>query len=394
MPEGFHIGQKEEISLHEQSNQQVAKNLSFLERIDAFLVESQKIKNKDIVVFFRLLATMLNAGVSLVKSLKVLQQQTTNRKLQKVLGKITLNIENGQGLSDSLREFPNIFNGAQIGMLASGEATGKLNQILLQLATQTEKSAGLKSKIRNAMMYPALIISFVFLAGLVMMYMVVPQLTSVFKDAGVELPTTTKILVNISDFLQAKFLGIPNVVNVLLFVVIALVFFVKWKKSPSGKKIWDRIILKMPLFGNLTKKAILAQFCQSLSSLTSSGISIVKSLKIVSEIVDNEVYRARILMISEDVKHGISIGENLKDDTDLFPVMVASMIAVGEQTAQLDTVTEKIAAFYQDEVDDMVKNLSSLLEPFIIVIIGAGVGFLVAALMKPIMMMSEVATQS
>jgi len=394
MPEGFHIGRKEDDTLEVKIVSQKKRELTLLEKFDEYLVAHSNIKTKELVVFFRLLATMLNAGVSLVKSLKVLAQQTSSKKLKKVLGTITTNIENGQSLSDSMREYPDIFNGAQIGMMNSGEASGKLNQILLQLAEQVERSSGLKSKIRNAMLYPGLIISFVVVAGLIMMYYIVPQITAVFADANVELPLSTQIIVKFSDFLQITTLGVPNIVNVFLGIFFVVSVFFKWKKSVFGKKIWDKIILKMPLFGVLTKKSILAQFCQNLSSLTSSGISIVKSLKIVSEIVDNSVYQKRILMIAEDVKRGIPIGENLKDDTELFPVMVASMISVGEQTAQLDAVTEKIAVFYRDEVDDMVKNLSSLLEPFIIVFIGVGVGFLVTALMRPIMMMSEVASQA
>lgn len=393
MPESFHIGRKNEETSVIKTTSEVVEAKSFEEKMNDWVSEHSSVKTKEIVVFFRLLATMLNAGVSLVKSLKVLQQQTSSGKLKKILQKVTNNIENGQSLSDSMRDFPDTFNGAQIGMINSGEASGKLNQILLQLAEQTEKSAGMKSKIRNAMMYPGLIFSFVIVAGIFMMYYIVPQITEIFDGADVELPMSTKIVKTASDFLKTTTFGMPNIVNVFLGIFVAFFIFFKWKKTSSGRRIWDKIVLKMPLFGTLTKKSVLAQFCQSLSSLTSSGISIVKSLRIVSEIVDNSIYKERILLIADDVKRGISIGENLKDDTDLFPVMVASMISVGEQTAQLDNVTQKIAAFYQDEVDDMVKNLSSLLEPFIIVFIGGMVGFFVIALMKPIMMMSEVASQ-
>ena len=389
MPENIHISRETET----QKTKVVGQEKTFQEKIDDFLIEHQSVKTKELVVFFRLLATMLNAGVSLVKSLKVLAEQTTNKKMQKVILKLVVDIENGQNLSDSMAEFPNVFDTAQIGMIHSGEASGKLNKILLQLADQFERSSAIKSKIKNAMIYPAAIISFVMIAGLVMMYMVVPQLTAVFRDANVELPALTKVIVFISDFLKGQTMGIPNILLVILAIITFILGFFKWKNTHSGRILWQKFVLKLPLFGNLTRKAILAQFCQGLSSLNSSGISIVKSLQIVADIVGNEVYRRRILLISEDVKKGISIAENLKDDTKLFPTMVASMIQVGEQTAQLDVVTEKIAKFYQEEVDDMVKNLSSLLEPFIIVIIGIGVGLLVAGIMKPIMMMSEVASQ-
>lgn len=392
MPDNFHIGRQEESKFKAvQTNSN--EPMSLIDKINDYLIETGKVKSKELVIFFRLLATMLNAGMSLVKSLKVLAAQTNNKKFERVLMRIVVNIENGQSLSGSLEEFPNIFSEAQIGMIHSGEATGKLNQILLQLAEQFEKSAALKSKIKGAMMYPAVIMSFVLIAGLVMMYFVVPQITAVFADSGVELPLLTRIVVAISDFLKDSTIGLPNIGLITLGFIGFVLGFLKWKTTLSGKKILDKVVLKLPLFGTLMRKSILAQFCQNLSSLSSSGISIIKSLRIVSEIVDNEEYRQRILMIADDVKRGISIAENLKDDTKLFPTMVTSMIAVGEQTAQLDTVTEKIAKFYQDEVDDMVKNLSALLEPFIIVFIGVGVGLLVAALMKPIMMMSEVASQ-
>lgn len=393
MPEQFHIGRETEtLATRQKITSKQPQTLQ--EKIDDFLIELGSVKIKDKVIFFRLLATMLNAGMSLIKALKVLAEQTENRKFAKILLSITKKIENGQSLSESMQEYPDVFDGAQIGMVHSGEASGKLNRILIQLADQFERTAGIRSKIRNAMIYPSVIFSAVIIAGLIMMYAVVPQITAIFKDANVELPLMTRIVVGISDFLQAKTLGMPNIVNVFGGMFVLAVLFMKWKRTVSGKKIMDTLILKMPVFGLITKKAILAQFCQGVSSLSSSGISIIKTLRIVSEIVDNEVYRVRILMIADDVKRGISIGENLKGDTKLFPPMVTSMIAVGEQTAQLDTVTEKVAEFYQSEVDDLVKNLSSLLEPFIIVFLGIGVGFLVGALMKPIMMMSEVASQA
>ena len=214
MPENIHISRETET----QKTKVVGQEKTFQEKIDDFLIEHQSVKTKELVVFFRLLATMLNAGVSLVKSLKVLAEQTTNKKMQKVILKLVVDIENGQNLSDSMAEFPNVFDTAQIGMIHSGEASGKLNKILLQLADQFERSSAIKSKIKNAMIYPAAIISFVMIAGLVMMYMVVPQLTAVFRDANVELPALTKVIVFISDFLKGQTMGIPNILLVILAI--------------------------------------------------------------------------------------------------------------------------------------------------------------------------------
>jgi type IV pilus assembly protein PilC len=201
-------------------------------------------------------------------------------------------------------------------------------------------------------------------------------------------------MIAISDFMMAKTFGIPNPVFVIAALIIFWILLGMWTKTDSGKFYWDKFMLRVPVFGSLRRKLVLAQFSRSISTLTQSGISIVKGLRITADVVGNEVYRRRVLLIAEDVKQGITIGENLQGNKVMFPVMLVSMIAVGEQTAQLDAVTAKVADFYEEEVDNMVKTLSSLMEPIIILVIGIVVGFMVTAIMTPIMNMSEVVSEA
>ncbi len=360
-------------------------------RVNDYLINVSSVKTKSKVTFYRLLATMINAGVSLVKSLHILEEQIEDPKLKRVCASLAKGVESGQSLSYGMESFPDVFPDSQVGMVKSGEASGKLNSVLLQIANQVEKSSKIGSKIKGAMMYPLAIIIVLIVVTTAVMVLVIPKLESMFSQAGADLPAATQLLIDMSKFLTANHIGLPNWAFLAILLVLFIVGLNVWKKTPAGKYYWDKFILALPVFGTLNKKVILAKFCNSLATLTKSGIAIVKAIKITSDIVGNEIYKRRILLIADDVQKGITIAENIKDDKKMFPVMVVSMIGVGEQTAQLDNVSEKIADFYDDEVDNMVKNLSSLMEPMVILLIGGVVGFLVAAIMLPVMKMSEVA---
>ncbi len=389
----IHIGKDEykKIKLGETQAAQIEGGV--FARINEWVIEKSPVKMKEKVTFFRLLATMINAGVSLVKSLSILQEQTEDLKMKRICEKLISRIEVGQTLSQGLELYPDIFLGAEIGMIRSGEASGRLNQVLLTLADQTEKNAKIKGKIKGAMMYPMAIVFVIVAVFTAVSVLVIPKMKTSFEEVGAELPKSTQVMIGISDFLMGKTFGIPNPAIVIACIILFNILLSAWKKTHSGKFYWDKFLLAVPIFGNLRRKLILAQFARSLSTLTQSGISIVKALRITSEVVGNEVYRRRILLIAEDVKQGITIGENLQGNRKMFPVMLVSMISVGEQTAQLDNVTGKVAEFYEDEVETMVKTLSSLMEPFIIILIGVVVGFMVTAIMSPIMKMSELATE-
>ncbi len=388
----IHIGKAE--SETQQGNQLIEQHRTggFMQKVNDFLIEHGKVKVKERVTLFRLLATMINAGLSLVKALLILEEQAQNPKVKRVCEHLRHTVEGGQPLSVGMRKYPDVFEDAQIGMLHSGEVSGKLNNVLLDIADQMEASAKIKGKIKGAMMYPiAIIFVLVVVVGAVTV-LVIPNLKDMFEQGGKELPKSTQALITISDFLTGSWLIVPNWV---LCIGLSFGFFVllgKWKKTKNGKYYWDQFIFAMPVFGNLARKVVLARFCRSISTLLRSGITITKTLEITSEVVGSEVYRRRIVLISDDVSQGITVAENIKGQKKMWPIMLVSMIGVGEQTAQLDGVSEKLAEFYEDEVDNIVKNLSSLMEPIIILLIGGVVGFLVAAIMGPIMNMSEVAT--
>ncbi len=389
----IHIGKAEsEAKLTQQQIQEQHRSGGFMQKFNDFLIEHGKVKIKERVTLFRLLATMINAGLSLVKALLILEEQAQNPKVKRVCEYLRHTVESGQPLSVGMRKYPDVFEDAQIGMLHSGEVSGKLNNVLLDIADQMEASAKIKGKIKGAMMYPiAIIFVLVCVVGAVTV-LVIPNLKSMFEQGGKELPKSTQVLITLSDFLIGSALIVPNWV---LCIIVAFGFFTalgKWKKTRNGKYYWDKFLFSVPVFGNLARKVVLARFCRSISTLLRSGITITKTLEITSEVVGSEVYRRRIVLISDDVTQGITIAENIKGQKKMWPIMLVSMIGVGEQTAQLDGVSEKLAEFYEDEVDNIVKNLSSLMEPIIILLIGIVVGFLVAAIMGPIMNMSEVAT--
>jgi type IV pilus assembly protein PilC len=395
-PTTLHIGAApgaEEIAKDrlEQPKKRTGKSSGFMGMLNVYLAKFTRIKDDDKVSFFRLMATMINAGISLTKGLRILEDQTENAHFKLVIGDIAYRIESGASFSEALSAYSQYFSDAQIGMVESGEATGRLNQTLLQIAVETEKSSQLAKKIKGAMIYPITILVILGVAMYAVMTFVMPKIKAVFDSLGSQLPAMTRILISASDFMVGKTGPVPNGVWIIIGIVALIFLFLWWKRTKSGRLIWTILVMRLPVFGNLVKKAALAHFCRSLSTLTSSGVSILKALSITAGSVGNPVYEKRIKMIAEDVKRGITMGENIKDDTYLFPSMVVGMINVAEQTAQIDQITGRLADFYEEELDDMVKNLSRLIEPLIIVVLGGTVGFLVVAVMLPILQSSDLA---
>lgn len=370
------------------------ENLSLMGQLNQQLAKMTPIKSDDKVTFFRLMATMINAGISLTKALKILEEQTENKHMKEIIGDLAYQIENGLSFSDALATQDKYFNAAQIGMVESGEATGRLNQVLMQIATETEKASQLTKKIKGAMIYPITILVIMGAAMYAVMTIVMPKIKEVFESLGSELPPMTQFLINGSDFMVSSTLGLSNAIWLLLAIGLIIFGISTWKKTKPGRIIWSHFIMRLPVIGVLVKKTAIARFCRSLSTLINSGISILKALAITSGSVGNPVYEKRIKLIADDVKRGITMGENMKDDKAYFPAMVVGMINVAEQTAQIDEITGKLAEYYEEEVDDMIKNLSKLMEPLIIVVLGGMVGFLVIAVMLPILQSSDLAFSS
>lgn len=353
-------------------------------RINTFFVEHASIKTQDLANFFRLLATMINAGMPLMKSLDSLAAQSDKiPKLRLVLENVSRKVEEGESLSNALKSHSDVFSEAQIGMIAAGEASGQLNEVLTDLATEVEKSAGIKRKIKGAMTYPIVIMTILIGVIFLMMLKVIPKITDLFSQAGSELPALTRGMIGMSDFMNNHF------VLIMLGIVGIVAGFILWKKTPTGHYGWDGIKMKIPVFGRLIKQGILARFSRLFSNLMTSGVPLVQALTILSEAIGNEVYKERILLAVEDIKQGIPLAENLMN-SPLFPDMLVNMVEVGEKTAALEQVMDKLADFYEDEVDVAVKSLTKAFEPIILVIIGGTVGLLVAAIMLPIIQLTNV----
>ena len=370
------------------------KKTGILERVNEYLARMSRVKTADRVSFFRLLATMINAGISILKALNILADQTENAHMRMVIKGLVDKIESGGSFSEAMSAYPKVFTEAHVGMVESGEASGRLNQTLLEIAIEAEKSAALISKIKGAMIYPVVVIFIMLGAGFAVMTFVMPKIKEMFTSLGGQLPAMTQAMISVSDFLVGTTIGVSNALWVIIVFIGVVFIFIKWKQTDSGRYLWAEALFHIPVFGALSKKVALARFCRGLSTMISSGISIIKALTITAASVDNAVYEKRILQIADDVKQGITMAENMKDDEKHFPAMVVGMISVAEQTAQIDTISEKLADYYEGEVNDMVKGLSALLEPIIILILGLAVGFLVIAVMLPILSASDLASSA
>lgn len=365
------------------------KPMSFMEQVNDYLIKFTPVKVGEKASFFRLLATMINAGLSIVKSLAILAEQVENLHLKKIIRQVMEDIEAGGTFSGALAKFPDQFNEAQVGMVEAGEASGQLNKVLIQMAKEAEKSAALIHKLKSAMIYPIAVVLIMLTSGTLVMVLVMPKLKAVFESLGGELPALTQFLIYFSDFLVGSTLGVTHVLWIFLALMILVGTILWWKKTKKGSVLWAKMVFILPIFGTLVKKASIARFCRSLNTLISSGLPILKALRITSASIGNPLYAKRIAQISDDVRHGIPMGENIKNDKKFFPSMVVGMITVAEQTAQLDSITGHLADFYEAEVDDTVKGISSLIEPVIIVLLGSSVAVLVFAVMQPILTASD-----
>lgn len=358
---------------------------SWWEAINDMLITNQKVKLKDKVTFYRLLATMVNAGLTVLQALKVLCDDQKSPVMKRIQTSMLKDIRSGHNLSATLKLFPKSFSDSEIAMIESGEKTGKLNVALLQLATQIEKLSSLSKKLIGALIYPALIVVVMVGVIFVLMWQVVPKLIGIFSDFG-GLPPATQMLVNTSGFVQSYW---------YLFFIVPFVIgsaWTGWRRTEHGLYITDSMLLKLPGVGNLLRKIIISRFSRLLASLMSSGVSIVEALRIISGAVGNEVYRQRILLLRDDVTRGVTMGISLENDP-LFPDMVTQMIKVGEETAKIDTIIIKVADFYDEEVDGAVSAINKIIEPIIIVTMAVVVGVIAYAIMTPIMQLSEVISQ-
>ncbi len=353
-------------------------------KINEYLVSKSGVKVKDKANFFHLLAVMLNAGIPMIKAIRSLYGQLDKSPaLSAVVKTLADDVEGGQSLSDAMIKHHHIFTEAEVGMIQSGEASGQLSNVLNNLSEDLDKAHMVRTKIKGAMMYPSFLFIALIMVIVAMMVGVVPKMMELFDSTGEELPQVTQVVIGMSDFMVNNGLGI------LLGLISIIVFLYFFKKTDTGNYMMDNAKLHMPIFGKLLQKGYLSRFSRSLGNLVDSKISIVRALEITANSIGNEVYRRKLMLSMEDIKQGIPLAENLSSSS-LFPPMLVSMIDVGEQTAQLDEITKKVAKFYEDEVDTAVNSISKLIEPIIIVTIGLSVFAVVAAVMLPLIQLSNI----
>lgn len=353
----------------------------FFWQIGELFYSFQKIRTKEKIQLYRLLSTMLNAWLTLVKAVWVLEKQQKKGTYKKILMRFSENLTSWKRLSDCLADFPNDFSEAEVWMVKSGEKTWQLTDVLMELAIQTERLDSINWKIKSAMIYPTFIVLVVVSVVYVIMTMVVPKLVEVFWDKET-LPDSTKNLIAVSEFLS------NNWVFILIFLIVLYVFFFFWRRTPTWAYIFDEYVFKMPIFWPMVKKIILSKFSRIFSWLISSWVSVLESLRITAEAVWNEVYKQRILLINEDVSKGIKIWESLDWDK-LFPDMMVQMIQVWEETAKLEETVLKVSDYYDEEVDNTIANINKLLEPIIIISLAIVVGFIAMAILEPIMNLAD-----
>jgi len=335
------------------------------------------------VVFARIFATMINAGLPLIQCLDLLAQQEQNKTFAKIIADVKTDIESGATLSDSLKKYPKVFDELFVNLVAAGESGGILDVILQRLSSYMEKAMKLKSKVKGAMTYPASVLVISIGVVALLLLKVIPVFQKMFEGMGGELPGPTQFLVNASAFTQKYFLLMAAA------VVVAVFLFKRFVATERGRYLFDRTVLKSPVFGDLLKKVAVAKFTRTMSTMMSSGVPILEGLTIVSKTAGNVIIEKALLETRKSIAEGKTIAEPLAE-TDIFPAMVVQMIAVGEATGALDTMLAKIADFYDDEVDTAVDAMTALLEPFMMVFLGGVVGGMIIAMYLPIFKMASV----
>lgn len=339
--------------------------------------------DKDIVVFTRQFATMIEAGLPLVQCLDILSQQTENKALAKSISQVRQDVESGSTYADALKKHPKMFDQLYCNMIAAGEAGGILDTILKRLAAYIEKAMKLKKQIKSAMIYPGVIVTVAVVVVSVLMVFVIPMFAKMFIDFGGTLPMPTRIVIGISHFMQSYILLIIGVLVGLFFA------FKAYYKTENGRRTMDGIAMNLPVVGMLIRKASVAKFTRTLGTLMSSGVPILDGLEIVAKTAGNKVVEDAIMLTRVSISEGKTLSEPLTQ-SKVFPPMVTQMIAVGESTGALDSMLSKIADFYDDEVDSAVGNLTALLEPMLMVFLGVVIGFVVIAMYLPIFEMASI----
>jgi type IV pilus assembly protein PilC len=364
-----------------------------------------KVKLRDLVIFTRQLSTLISAGVPLPRSLATLQDQAENKYFKTVIGGVAKDIESGISLGEAFGKYPDVFSEVYINMVKAGEAGGILDEILKRLASQTEKDASIRKKIKGAMTYPSVILSITIMAFFGLMIFVIPTIGKILTDLGgpgAKLPIYTRVLLGISNFSLSNsiiahvpglsavpLLGkLPNVVFILIAAGIGIFYLMRYIKTPTGKMKFHQFLLKVPVVKVIIIKVAVSRFARTFSALTAAGVTVLDALSVTGNAIGNKVIEAELLEAANEVKNGKPLSEPISR-SKIFPPIVAQMLAVGEETGQIDTILVKIADFYDEEVDTVIDSLSSIIEPLMIIVLGSIVGVIAASVMGPIASLSQ-----
>lgn len=350
---------------------------------DSFLHIFQKVKSKDLVIFFRQLSVMVRANLPIMEALRILMKQSNNQYLRMVIADVANEVDGGSKLSLAMGKFPDVFGSFYVNVIRSGETSGRLSEVMDYLADQQEKDYELESKIKGAMMYPAFIMTALVLVGFILMTFVVPQMTQMLTEAGVTLPLITRMLIGISSFFKHFWWLIIIVVGGSVGLGSYSV-----KKTIDGRRLFDRFKINIPIFGSMLRKIYIVRITRSFDTLLKGGVPIARALDVVKEVVGNLVYKEIIEQAIRDVDEGSPLSASFAKYKEM-PMMVSQMMSVGEETGKLDEVLERLTEFYSREINNSVVNLSTLIEPLIMVILGAAVGVFVAAIILPMWQLSS-----
>jgi type IV pilus assembly protein PilC len=342
-----------------------------------FFASFQKIPLKEKMLFTRNLAVMVSSGLPVPRALQNLSVQTRNKRFSKILNEVSTDLQSGMTLAESLGKHPGVFNELFVNMVGVGEVSGNLEEVLEILATQLEKDNDLLSKVRGALIYPAVILFAMTGVGVLMLTYILPKITGVFKDMDVELPAMTRFIMAMSDILRNNFLLVAAGV---VGIVVGIRFF---SGTPTGKKFFSKLYLFLPILGPIVVKVNCARVARIYSSLLSSGVPVLRALSIVERTLTNIEYKNSMKVAMEEIQKGVNLSDILLRYPKLYPVLVPQIIQVGEETGKTETVLARLAEFYEEEVSQVTKNMSSIIEPVLMLLIGTGVGFFAVAMLQP-----------
>jgi len=329
------------------------------------------------IILNRNLGAMIDAGLSLSRALTIIERQTKNKKLKSIVIEVNEKVKKGNSLSQALGDFEDVFSPLMVSMVQSGEESGNLVQALGVVSDQMEKQYNLNKKVKGAMVYPGVIMSVMVIIGIFMLVYIVPTLTKTFTELNIDLPASTQFIINLSDFLKNNYVASSGII---LFIVLILYGA---GKSTIGKRGFDWFFLHMPMISEMVKEINSARTTRTLASLLTSGVPFVRALQIVKDVVQNSYYKEVLGKAEKNIQMGLPISKVFGEASKLYPIFVSEMMAVGEETGELGPMLLKVASFYEEEVDQKTKNLSTIVEPFLMVIVGAVVGFFAVSMISP-----------